>query len=247
METRKRKNPEDPIVTDRLIPEQFLGEKEDEISDYRGLILPENLYLIGTVNMDETTFPFSKKVLDRANMIEFSDIDLTYNGGENQSIVTPAPLDLPNSFFKANYLTLGECPSSKDLTEMCENLQDLNGILSEANMQVGYRVRDEAVFYEIENEKDGLITPEQAFDNILMQKVLPRVQGGSTRIRDMLCDLFVKYVGKYDDSNQKTGNVADKMDLTIKSSKTLLYPKTAAKIAYMMRRYQEDGFTSYWL
>ena len=43
---------------------------------YPEIYIPENLYLIGTVNMDETTFPFSKKVLDRANTIEFSYVDL---------------------------------------------------------------------------------------------------------------------------------------------------------------------------
>ncbi len=47
-------------------------DTEEDKQRYGGLYLPDNVYIIGTVNMDETTHPFSKKVLDRANTIEFN-------------------------------------------------------------------------------------------------------------------------------------------------------------------------------
>ena len=57
--------------------------------------------------MDETTFPFSKKVLDRANTIEFSDVDLNPSFTETEQ--DAAPLSLPNSFLRSNYLILKQC------------------------------------------------------------------------------------------------------------------------------------------
>ena len=66
---------EDEIITDNLVPKICYSGDEDAEKFYSNLMIPENLYIIGTVNMDETTFPFSKKVLDRANTIEFSYVD----------------------------------------------------------------------------------------------------------------------------------------------------------------------------
>ena len=63
-------------------------------------MFPENLYVVGTVNMDETTFPFSRKVLDRANTIEFSYVDLFPLFQNNNEIV--GMQELTNDFFKAN-------------------------------------------------------------------------------------------------------------------------------------------------
>lgn len=57
--------------------------------------------------MDETTFPFSKKVLDRANTIEFSDIDLSVMPQLRDDSIQP--LDLDNSFLKTNFLKLQDC------------------------------------------------------------------------------------------------------------------------------------------
>ena len=66
--------------------EQF-GVDEDAKEIYGNVYIPENLYIIGTVNMDETTFPFSKKVLDRANTIEFNKVDLSYDFGDNKGVL----------------------------------------------------------------------------------------------------------------------------------------------------------------
>ena len=88
------------IVTDVLIPKScYWGDKNAERT-YGGLMFPENLYVVGTVNMDETTFPFSRKVLDRANTIEFSYVDLFPLFQNNNEIV--GMQELTNDFFKAN-------------------------------------------------------------------------------------------------------------------------------------------------
>lgn len=79
------------IVSMPLVSESLYGRDEYAKLKYGEMGFPENLYLIGTVNMDETTFPFSKKVLDRANTIEFDYVDLMAGFPDK---ITVAPLQL---------------------------------------------------------------------------------------------------------------------------------------------------------
>ena len=207
--------------------------------------IPDNLYLVGTVNMDETTFPFSKKVLDRANTIEFNYVELVPKFEGTLSLVEP--LDVPIRFLQTEYLVLEQdCADEKDyVTQICDKLQQINEILRKANAHVGYRVRDEIVFYMLNNKKAGnLLTEEQAFDNEIMQKILPRIQGSAVSIKDMLIELFKFCMGDQAGVDQDNGNVSKQMENKADSA---TYKESAKKIGYMMKRYEEDGFTSYWL
>ena len=98
----------------------------------------------------------------------------------------------------------------------------MNGILEMANAHIGYRVRDEIVFYMLNNKKADLLDEKAAFDNQIMQKILPRIQGSSESIKKMLEELL-----KICDSEK--------------------FEASAKKINFMIKRYDEDGFTSYWL
>ena len=214
------------------------------IAQYEGGI-PDNLYLVGTVNMDETTFPFSKKVLDRANTIEFNYVELVPKFGGTLSPVKP--LEVPNQFLRTEYLVLEQdCADEQAyVTQICDRLQQINVILRDANAHVGYRVRDEIVFYMINNKKAGnLLTEEQAFDNEIMQKILPRIQGSAVSIKDMLIKLFKFCMDNQSVLDQDNGNVSKQMENMADSA---TYKESAKKIGYMMKRYEEDGFTSYWL
>ena len=207
--------------------------------------IPDNLYLVGTVNMDETTFPFSKKVLDRANTIEFNYVELFPKF--ERTLSSAEPLDVPNRFMQTEYLVLErDCADEQDyVTQICDKLQQINVILRKANAHVGYRVRDEIVFYMLNNKKAGnLLTEEQAFDNEIMQKILPRIQGSAVSIKDMLIELFKFCMGDQAGVDQDNGNVSKQMENKADSAK---YKESAKKIGYMMKRYEEDGFTSYWL
>ena len=205
--------------------------------------IPENLYIIGTVNMDETTFPFSKKVLDRANTIEFNYVELM---PEWQKVEDAKPIKQPNSFLRSEYLVLTkDCEEEKDFVNgICEKLQALNEILRKANAHVGYRVRDEIAFYMLNNKKAGLLDEDLALDNEIMQKILPRIQGSSSAIKTLLMDLFKFCMGSGSGIDPDTGNVGEQMKNAAESAK---YKKSAAKIGYMMTRFEDDGFTSYWL
>ena len=98
------------IQSDPLVSDTYYGSDLAAAGRYGTVRLPENLYIVGTVNMDETTFPFSRKVLDRANTIEFSYVDLIPNFDELPREV-PQAMNLNNAFLKTEYLLLGQCVS----------------------------------------------------------------------------------------------------------------------------------------
>lgn len=227
------------VVTDEVILDKVASDV------YGKIILPENLYVVGTVNMDETTFPFSKKVLDRANTIEFSYVDLVPDFSEIPEKMEAQ--NCKNSLLKTEYITLMADITTEDrqfVSDICVELQDINKILQGAQAHVGYRVRDEIVFYMLNNKKAELLDRNIAFDNEIMQKILPRVQGSSASIKDMLCELYKKCAGDYTGLSQ--ASVSEQMQAYI-DTKDCKYKKSAEKICYMMRRFEEDGFTSYWL
>ena len=240
IETRDRKENGD-IETDALVDVDYYKNKEAQ-GKYGRVFIPENLYIIGTVNMDETTFPFSKKVLDRANTIEFSFVNLMSKPKTFDAV--PQKLNEDNSFLKTEYLYLRDCSDSSVVDNVCFDLEELNQILVKANLHVGYRVRDEITFYMMNNKKTGLLLKEDAFDHEIMQKILPRVQGSSAAIKDVLSELFVKCAGDF--SGFSGVSTFEQMNSYI-DQKDCKYPNSAKKIAFMMRRYEEDGFTSYWL
>jgi hypothetical protein len=195
--------------------------------------------------MDETTFPFSRKVLDRANTIEFSFVDLAPKRGELPFNV--GSLDLPNRFLKTEYLLLAQCADQQDkVDEFCVELQAMNRILQGANAHVGYRVRDEIVFYMLNNESTDLLTENDAMDNEIMQKILPRIQGSSASVKKMLCELFKHCAGDFRGFQTDDSNLSDEME-KVSQKPGCKYKRSAEKIAFMVRRYEEDGFTSYWL
>lgn len=237
IETRHRSG--NGIVTDEIILDKVAEKK------YGKVILPDNLYVIGTVNMDETTFPFSKKVLDRANTIEFSYVDLVPDFEEEHDSIDP--VSQKNDFLVTEYITLKADTDGKDrelIVKICEELQDINMILQKANAHVGYRVRDEIVFYMLNNNNAELLNYEEAFDFEIMQKILPRIQGSSGAVKEMLCELFKKFAGDYTGLSQ--ASISEQMQEYI-NGKNCKYRRSAEKICYMMRRFEEDGFTSYWL
>ena len=231
------------IVTDLLVrPEQY-GMDVRAKEKYGEIRFPENLYVVGTVNMDETTFPFSRKVLDRANTIEFNYVDLV---PDFTGTVEASRLSEKNGFLKTEYLKLMECPESDQdfIREVCVLLEKINKILVKANAHVGYRVRDEICFYMMNNRHADLLAEDDALDNEIMQKILPRIQGSGVSVKEMLCELFKKVLAK--DYDQQEGDAAG-MQKLLKDGQGIRFPHSAEKVMFMVRRFEEDGFTSYWL
>ena len=235
---------EGEIISDPLVSAEKYGEDDVAREKYGQIGFPQNLYLVGTVNMDETTFPFSKKVLDRANTIEFNYVDLLPEENEYEE---SEQQHLPNSFLASKYLLLAQCNEDKEFVrEISAELQKLNVILQKANLHVGYRIRDEIVFYMLNNKETELLSQEEALDNEIMQKILPRIQGSSVSVKEMLCELFKVFAGDYQGQSVNSEDLVENMLSKIKKEGAR-YPKSAEKTAFMVRRFEEDGFTSYWL
>ncbi|MGF7396412.1 DUF3578 domain-containing protein [Thermoanaerobacterium thermosaccharolyticum] len=226
------------IVTDRLLNRELLDSAS--FSEYGDIYIPDNLYFIGTVNMDETTFPFSKKVLDRANVIELSDVDLDYAFEDVEEV---SPKTLNNNFLRSDFLTLKDCAVYDDIVDKTIFiLKDINNILG--YYRFGYRVRDEICFYIIYNSLYGLMDFDDAMDYEILQKILPRINGSSISIKKILIELFKICSGNLENRFDYDSDVSEKMFEEIVNAK---YRKSCEKIAFMTRRYEEDGFTSYWL
>ncbi|WP_391119202.1 McrB family protein [Psychrobacillus sp. L3] len=223
MESRKRDG--DKITSSQLLDGKYTG---------REIKLPENLYIIGTVNMDETTHPFSKKVLDRANTIEFNDICLDrFDFLEIREEVKAQRIS--NEQLKSSFISLKDVwMTQKPLVEkVSQKLANINKYLESINAHVGYRVRDEICFYMVHNENAELLEEHEAFDFCVMQKILPRITGSDGRIDQLLENLFTYMTGVPYDAD----NVQESRE----------YPRSAKKVAEMLRRYHKDGFTSFWI
>lgn len=236
---------EDEIVTDNLVPKICYSGDENAEKLYANLMIPENLYIVGTVNMDETTFPFSKKVLDRANTIEFSYVD--FNLPDDISVGEANVVDVNNEFLRADYLKLRtDCV---DQWETVKNINDkissINSVLEKGDAHFGYRMRDEIIFYMLYNEELGLLPEKEAFDNQIMQKILPRIQGSSESTAIILRELFKICAGSFTGKNGQTDG--RKMESYLAEKGPADYPKSAEKICKMLRRYEDDDFTSFWV
>ncbi|WP_038068451.1 MULTISPECIES: McrB family protein [Thermoanaerobacterium] len=226
------------IVTDRLLNRELLDR--DFFDEYGDIYIPDNLYFIGTVNMDETTFPFSKKVLDRANVIELSDVDLDYAFEDVEEVL---PKNLNNDFLRSDFLTLKDCFGYDDIVDdTISILKNINEVLG--YYRFGYRVRDEICFYIIYNSIYGLMDFDDAMDYEILQKILPRINGSSIGIKKILIELFKICSGNLENRFDYDSDESEKMFEEIANAK---YRKSCEKIAFMIRRYEEDVFTSYWL
>jgi len=227
MESRKWEDGE--IVSSNLLTKQHADVD---------LKLPNNVYIIGTVNMDETTHPFSKKVLDRANTIEFNRVELDYLEFL-KDLAEVDPVVVGQKSFASDFLHLKDVyvkyPSLVE--RVTRELVEINKSLQLINAHVGYRVRDEICFYLAYNQEAGFMSFEEAMDHCLLQKVLPRIAGSDQRVEDLLKKLFLLFANKpYDESPEQV-----EID-----PKVANYPRSAAKVAEMLRGLR-DGFTSFWI
>lgn len=211
----------------------------------QALGLPANLYVVGTVNMDETTQPFSRKVLDRANTIEFNDIDLLQGLDEDVAASEVPPLDLGQAFFRPEFTTLNDLlPAHRDKAKViAQTISDLNQDLGLAGFEVGYRVRDEATSFAVYASDAGL-SDEEVNEAIVLQKILPRVQGSSPRVEKLLMSLLKRLKGDSDVPDENDPELSHKLAaLRVDGEASAI----VRKIAGMLILFREENFTSFWL
>lgn len=206
--------------------------KPDAGDDWNEIGLPSNLAIIGSVNMDETTFGFSRKVLDRAFVIEFSDVDLSLFGNSDEgSAVAQA---WPASVWLRESSTLAGHPrrAEASVVRVVQTLTEINGVLKQAQLHFGYRVRDEVAMFVLAADllPDFFMTPEAGridpLDLAICMKVLPRIQGSGPTISNLLKQLAA------------WAQPADGAESA--------FPLSSERIEIMQRRLAETGFTNYW-
>ena len=175
-----------------------------------GLTLPENVFVIGTVNMDDTTHQFSRKVIDRAMTIEMNGGALTDIFSDKDDLTyTEKPLTMDD--LRAEYISAKEVIKNcsavtgnedilkyiKGETEdgLPQRLEEINKALYGTPFMVSYRVMNELTIYlavlldkaEEDGQEISLEVCKQlantAIDKILLMKILPRVEGDDEMFR----------------------------------------------------------------
>ena len=176
-----------PTEKSFALNKQFMSE---------GISLPQNLVVIGTVNMDETTFSFSRKVLDRAMTIEMNEVNLYGGLTDRHEVIGKI----------GNNELVGTAVEGVDVygenKEVCDTaigyLAKLNEILEGTPFKVAYRTRNEFLLYVVNNlpysmDKEGNKLPQgyviaRALDEITSMKILSRIEGDDTKVKESLLD-----------------------------------------------------------
>ena len=262
IESRKRQEDgtitTDPIVdysnTDeyKSLIDQLFPNDDNLRSQYltkkggKRLSIPTNLVVVGTVNMDETTFSFSRKVLDRAMTIEMNEVNL--KGGldhRHEMIGKLGKTEL-----------IGETVEGVDVYSDFQNvcdiaidyLQGINDKLEGTPFKVAYRTRNEVLLYVVNNlpynkdSKGNALSQDyviaRALDEITNMKILSRVEGDETKVSASFLDGLENTI--------KTGLVTVCSNLFEEGEGKKAYVSVSlAKLTEMKRRLT-SGYTSFW-
>ena len=184
------------------------GDADAGVAIPRALRVPDNVFFTGTVNVDETTYMFSPKVLDRAFTIELNEVDLHgYESGHGDDGPSALTLDalhpLRGSIRGKPYEVGGKRsgggwkPSRRDWLEFCrlsdgrfrDRLLELQAVLEGEHRQFGYRVANEiARFVNLAHEQSSNkdVAVGAAFDLAVLQKVLPKFHGTQQELEPLL-------------------------------------------------------------
>ena len=210
-----------------------------------GLTIPSNVIIFGTVNMDDTTNSFSRKVIDRAMTFEtvvgkfgdeYFNSDVALNYVKNP---LKGELFLSDEVRATQMIDEGRFILTKEeQTKILNFINDINEDLDGSPFKISYRILNETILLyrskkriaEIMKDEDGLADGVEfktdlntIFDDILMQKVLPRIEGDYEKCSKCL---------------NKLSSRADNND----------WKKSYDKIEFMIKRFGSDrsGFTSFW-
>lgn len=242
------------------------SEEEAQISKYQyertlqkeGLTLPDNVIIIGTVNMDDTTHQFSRKVIDRAMTIEMNGGKLSnmFGGSKNLEYLPKEEQKKWQKSFQQLYVNADEVleahpDEAEDIIEKVPaKLDNINKALKGTPFEVSYRVLNELTIMVgvlLDSKKEGENIDDiinQALDYILLMKILPRIEGDSDMFnlsKEFKQENHVEY------NNRLEWLMALAPEIKTKEHEDDDYRQTAReKIKEMMERLKNQEFTRFW-
>lgn len=210
------------------------------------LVLPKNLFIVGTVNIDETTYMFSPKVLDRASVIEFRVTPdemhnyLKYPITLNLSGLKSIGATMANSFVD---IATAKIPTPKDQDSIQKALLSFFIELKKTGAEFGYRSASEILrFAAILNFIEPKWTITEIIDAAIMQKLLPKVHGSRRKLEPVLKTLGMLCLNE----GQKIEDyIGSKSEIEFQNAEKINYPISFEKILRMYNGLIDNGFTSY--
>lgn len=203
------------------------GNKVLRISEHfnnKGLTLPKNLIVIGTVNMDETTYSFSRKVLDRAMSFEMNDVDyVKFLEGKTDDELKSIREELKenlNELLTDRHIEAKEVITGlgKDAAFVVDYLDKVNKLLAGTPFKLGYRAANEAMLYVMAARETRLGDALTAMNDFTLMKILSRFEGDSAKMRIDPKDKRLEVLGySPDEVKDKRAESADRDTITILS------------------------------
>ena len=197
----------------------------------KGLTLPKNLIVMGTVNMDETTFSFSRKVLDRAMSIEMNEVNYD-DFIEGKTEYDVPLLTAQNELLVNRPISAQEVKEGIESQEVMEFLKGVNDILEGTPFKLGYRAANEAILYVAADKQLGANNLKAALDDFTLMKILSRIEGDDSKL-----------------VTQQGDKLLDKMYELLNSEGvfgSLENSKSLAKLTNMQDTLKRDHFVSFW-
>jgi energy-coupling factor transporter ATP-binding protein EcfA2 len=209
------------------------------------ITLPPNLFMVGTVNIDETTYMFSPKVLDRANTIEFrvdkNDLLAFFDAPSEEPT---SSIDRTGASYSKEFMKF-VASETDGKTNYQEQLIGFFKALQPIGAEFGYRTANEMNRLMAQLEGLGLENKEHALDVAVMQKLLPKLHGSRTKLNKVL-PILASFCFKACSSEQAKSLLDEVKRLgQLQSDYKPNLPLSFAKIARMYAAAQENGFASY--
>lgn len=228
-----------------------------------GLAIPFNLIVAGTVNMDETTHGFSRKVIDRALSFDFG----AFFPNHYDDFFTPTSCNKRLSYPIWSQASKDDLSSTvtvdADGTKTVAFLSAVNSVLKNTPFELAFRALNELLLAVVSNQPNDDLTLKAVWDDFMMCKVLPRIEGDNDKLtttdgKDLLAELNsvlaefldpIWQADENDDTHQRPDLYREKAlaPLATDEEKLLHIPcRSRAKLKWMSDRLASATFTSFW-
>jgi 5-methylcytosine-specific restriction protein B len=220
------------------------------------LKIPSNLFVIGTVNVDETTYMFSPKVLDRANVLEFRVISDALDNFFSSEAHELKDIAVGNNLESRAFLQLslnarsGALPDFLNAELVEKSLRAVFEIMEAERLEFGYRTMNEILRY---HRVDFALSDKveewnwvDVFDAQLLQKILPKIHGSKRRVEALLVRL-ARYCETGVVPKKEDSTPADYQSSPVKraDAKNCKFPRSHGKLCDMIDTVRRDQFVSF--